>query len=325
MNFLDDVVKKIQTKHGKDSLMKMDSAPEDVPRLSSQCIGLDYILGGGFPCGRITEIMGNEGSGKTTLALHALAECQRLGGLPVIIDVEHALDFKYAEAIGLDPKNLVISQPSSGDKAMNIAQDIMREKTAENSSKPLVIVIDSIAALTVEAELDEDDITSGRIAYLAAFLSKVIPKLTRNVSESKAVFLCLNQMRAKIGDYVGGDESSGGKALKFYASVRLQLSASKKRMGKEGLVGQVVKAKTAKNKTFVPLKETELEIVFGEGFDQARSLIYMASELNLFERKGSWFEYGKKRFQGLDKLAIALKEDEELNKSLNDKVIELLW
>ena len=319
MSFINELVKEIHSKHGKESINKMDSKPSSVQRLSTQLSSLDLALGGGFPYGRITEVWGSEGSGKTTLALHVLSECQKQGGMPVIIDVEHALDFSYAEALGLASDKLLVSQPQSGDEAMKIASDLMLKKIGMETDKPLVIVIDSIAALTTVAEM-EGDIADHQMAYLARFLSKVLKRLTPLISASGAVFVCLNQSRVNIGSYGNPEQSAGGKALKFYSSMRVQLTPGQKIMGDKGFDGMTVKIKAVKNKTFRPFLEAELELHYGKGFDRLQSLMDAGLAMGLIQIKGAWLGYGDERFNGKKKFKDAMINDPDLYDVLKSEV-----
>ena len=322
-NNVDDIVDSIQKKYGNDSLMRMGSNPLSVKRLSSQCLGLDFALGGGFPYGRITEILGNEGSGKTTMALHILSECMKYNGMGAVIDVEHALDPKYAmEIIGKPFKSLLLSQPQSGSQAMDIAADLMSDKIKKENDKPLVIVVDSIAAMASDAEL-EGKPTDNSIASLARLVSSSLRRLTPLISKSEAIFVCLNQMRTNMNSWQTSEHSAGGKALKFYASVRLQLSASTKRAGDEGFQGQLVKAKTIKNKTYVPFQESELELVFGKGFDIDASLIDAALRFDVVQKKSSWLYYGDISAQGVDKFVENLKSDPNAIEDIRSQVLDI--
>ena len=265
MNLIDSIVKNVHEKFGNDSLKKMYDFNFNVERISTQMPSLDTTIGGGIPLGGITEIIGNEGAGKTTLGLHILSECLNQGGVAVYIDVEHSLKSNYIEKIIENPKDLMICQPRNSEHVVAISEEVMLAKEKDASNKPCVIVIDSVAALATEDEL-RGDFNTNQMAHLARFLSLAIKRLNPKISLSKTAFVCLNQMRSSIGFFYS-EKSAGGKAIKFYAMIRLQMSASSKRMGEDGFGSQLVKTKTIKNKTHIPLQESTLELVFGEGFD----------------------------------------------------------
>jgi len=310
---IETIVGDIQKKHGAEAVALMSANPLQRKRLSTQCVSLDYILGGGLAQGTITEIMGAEGSGKTTLALHIVAECQRQGGIAMIIDAEHALDTVYMKAVGIDAKSLIICQPATGEEAMKIAYQVMESKIELANDKPLVIVIDSIAALATEAEFT-GEITDYKISPLARFMSDILRRITSKVSDSKAVFVCLNQLRTKIGGYGNPMISSGGKALKFYASARIELRPSKKIMSEnKGFKGQIIHVKTVKNKTYIPFLEADFQIIFGQGINIAHSIVQMAIELGVVTRSGTWIRWGDNRkYQGVKAFVDELEAKEKL-------------
>jgi recombination protein RecA len=299
----------IEKKFGKGSIMKMGERPaEQVGSISTGCLSLDAAIGvGGFPKGRIIEVYGPESSGKTTLALHVVAEAQRQGGIAAYIDAEHAMDPEYAGKLGVDIDNLFISQPDSGEQALEIAETLVRSNSVD------VIVIDSVAALVPRAELD-GDMGDSLPGLQARLMSQALRKLTAIVAQSNTCFIFINQLREKIGVFFGSPETTtGGKALKFYASLRLDI----RRIGaiKEGdrVTGNRTKVKVVKNKVAPPFRETEFDIMYGEGISREGDLLDLAVNHKVVEKAGAWFSYTTERLgQGRENVKTLLKENTEL-------------
>jgi recombination protein RecA len=307
----------IEKKFGKGSIMKLGERPvEEVGAISTSCLSLDATIGvGGFPRGRIIEVYGPESSGKTTLALHVVAEAQRLGGIAAYIDAEHAMDPEYAEKLGVDVDQLFISQPDSGEQALEIAETLVRSNSVD------VIVVDSVAALVPRAELD-GDMGDSHMGLQARLMSQALRKLTAIVSSSNTCFIFINQLRDKIGVMFGSPETTtGGKALKFYASLRLDI----RRIGaiKEGdrVTGNRTKVKVVKNKVAPPFRETEFDIMYGEGISREGDLIDLAVNHKVVEKSGAWFSYGDERLgQGRENVKNLLKENTELRDRIESDV-----
>jgi recombination protein RecA len=307
----------IEKKFGKGSIMKLGERPvEEVGAISTSCLSLDATIGvGGFPRGRIIEVYGPESSGKTTLALHVVAEAQRLGGIAAYIDAEHAMDPEYAEKLGVDVDQLFISQPDSGEQALEIAETLVRSNSVD------VIVVDSVAALVPRAELD-GDMGDSHMGLQARLMSQALRKLTAIVSSSNTCFIFINQLRDKIGVMFGSPETTtGGKALKFYASLRLDI----RRIGaiKEGdrVTGNRTKVKVVKNKVAPPFRETEFDIMYGEGISREGDLIDLAVNHKVVEKSGAWFSYGDERLgQGRENVKNLLKENIELRDRIESDV-----
>lgn len=296
----------IEKKFGKGSIMRLGERPhEEVGAISTNCLSLDAAIGvGGMPRGRIVEIYGPESSGKTTLALQVVAQAQRLGGVAAYIDAEHALDPDYAGKLGCDIENLLISQPDSGEQALEIAETLVRSNSVD------VIVIDSVAALVPRAELD-GEMGDSHMGLQARLMSQALRKLTGIVSTSNTCFIFINQLREKIGVFFGSPETTtGGKALKFYASVRIDI----RRIGaiKEGdrVVGNRTKVKIVKNKVAPPFHECEFDIMYGEGISREGDLLDLAVNNNVVEKSGAWFSYKTERLgQGRENVKAMLKEN----------------
>src|SRR5918997_928032 len=306
---IESALSQIEKKFGKGSIMKMgERVVEDIGAISTSCLSLDAAIGiGGFPRGRVVEIYGPESSGKTTLALQVVASAQKLGGIAAYIDAEHAMDAEYAEKLGVDVDELLISQPDSGEQALEIAETLVRSNSVD------VIVIDSVAALVPRAELD-GDMGDSLPGLQARLMSQALRKLTAIVAQSNTCFIFINQLREKIGVFFGSPETTtGGKALKFYASVRVDI----RRIGaiKEGdkVTGNRTKVKVVKNKVAPPFRETEFDIMYGEGISREGDLLDLAVANKVVEKSGAWFSYSGERLgQGRENSKQTLKDNAEL-------------
>ena len=306
---------------GTGTVMRLgDDAVQDVETISTGSIGLDFALGvGGLPRGRITEIYGAESSGKTTLAIHVIAEAQRQGGICAIIDAEHAFDRFYAEKLGVDVNNLWIAQPDNGEQALDIAEQLI------NSGAIDVLVIDSVAALTPKAEI-EGEMGDKNVGLHARLMSQALRKLTGSISRTRTCCIFINQIREKIGVMFGNPETTtGGNALKFYASVRLEIRPSSFIKEGEQAIGRLVKVKVVKNKVAPPFMKAEFELMFGEGISKAGEIIDMAVEYGIVKKSGAWFSYnGNKLGQGRDAVKRVIKDNKELAAELEKKIMETL-
>ena len=308
---------KIEKGYGKGTIMKLgDDAIEDVSVIPSGSIGLDLALGvGGYPRGRVIEIYGPESSGKTTLAIHAIAEAQKKGGIAAFIDAEHAFDRFYAKKLGVDIENLYISQPDNGEQALEITDHLIRSGAID------IIVIDSVAALTPKAEI-EGEMGESKMGLQARLMSQALRKLAANINRTNTACFFINQLREKIGVMFGNPETTtGGNALKFYASVRLDI----RRIGqiKEGEVvqGNRTRVKVVKNKLAPPFRKSEFDILYGEGISKTGELIDLGVELEILKKSGSWFSYGETRLgQGRDAVKNLLKDNPELSEELETKI-----
>lgn len=312
-------IEKLEKSYGKGVVMKLnDKQVDGISVIPTGSLMLDIALGaGGFPKGRIIEIYGPESSGKTTLAMHAIAECQKLGGMAAIIDAEHAFDKSYAEKLGIDVDNLLISQPDDGEQALEITDNLIRSGAID------IIVIDSVAALTPKAEL-EGDMGDSKMGLQARLMSQALRKLTANISKTNCVCIFINQLREKIGVMFGNPETTtGGNALKFYASVRIDIR--KVNTIKEGndVVGNRTKVKVAKNKIAPPFRQAEFDIIYGEGISRVGEVLDLAVELNIIKKSGSWFSYNEDKLgQGRESVKVLLKDNLELFEELHNKVYE---
>jgi recombination protein RecA len=313
---LEIALDQIEKDHGKGSIMKLGDKPiSKLESISTGALSLDAALGiGGIPRGRISEIFGPEASGKTTVCLHIIAEAQKIGGLAAFIDTEHALDTTYAQKLGVDINNLLISQPEYGEQALEICETLVRSNALD------VIVVDSVAALTPRAEI-EGEMGDSVMGMQARLMSQALRKLTAAVSKSKVSLIFTNQLREKIGVMFGSPETTtGGKALKFYASIRLDI----RRIGaiKDGadVIGNRTKVKIVKNKVAPPFKIVEFDIMYNEGISRIGDLIDLAVENNIIKKGGAWFTYEDNRVQGRDGLKKLLNEDRELLKKLHKEV-----
>ncbi|MGM0409053.1 MAG: recombinase RecA [Bacteroidota bacterium] len=312
---------KIDKDYGKGTIMKMgDKAVADVPSISSGSISLDIALGvGGFPRGRVIEIYGPESSGKTTLAIHAIAEAQKVGGIAAIIDAEHAFDRFYAEKLGVDVENLLISQPDNGEQALEIADHLIRSGAID------VIVIDSVAALTPKAEI-EGEMGDSRMGLQARLMSQALRKLTANINRTNTCCIFINQLREKIGVMFGNPETTtGGNALKFYATVRIDIRKIGQIKDGEDVSGNRTRVKIVKNKLAPPFKKAEFDIVYGEGISKVGEIVDLSVELDVVKKSGSWFSYGETKLgQGREAVKQLLKDNPELAEELENKIKESL-
>ena len=312
---------KIEKDFGKGSVMKMgDIGIENVDIIPTGSLALNAALGvGGYPRGRIIEIYGPESSGKTTLAIHAIAEAQKEGGIAAFIDAEHAFDRFYAANLGVDVDNLWISQPDTGEQALEIADQLIRSSAID------VIVIDSVAALTPKAEI-EGDMGDNKVGLQARLMSQALRKLTANISKTKTVCIFINQLREKIGVMFGNPETTtGGNALKFYASVRLDIRRVTSIKDGDNVIGNQVRVKVIKNKVAPPFRKAEFEITFGEGISKVGEVLDLGVEYGIIQKSGSWFSYeGSKLAQGRDATKSLIKDNPELLEELSAKVMEKL-
>ena len=314
-------MEKIEKEHGKGTIMKMgEENVEDVSVIPSGSIGLNLALGvGGYPRGRIIEIYGPESSGKTTLAIHAIAEAQKAGGIAAIIDAEHAFDRFYAEKLGVDIDNLLISQPDSGEQALEVADQLIRSSAID------IIVIDSVAALTPKAEL-EGDMGDNKVGLQARLMSQALRKLTASINKTNTTCIFINQLREKIGVMFGSPETTtGGNALKFYASVRLDIRKSSAIKDGDNVLGNQTKVKVVKNKVAPPFRKAEFDIMFGEGISRAGEIIDMGVETGIIKKSGSWFSYGDSKLaQGRDACKRLIQDNPELAAELEEKIMAVL-
>lgn len=312
---------KIDKSYGKGTIMKLgDHAVENLPCISSGSIGLDLALGiGGYPRGRVIEIYGPESSGKTTLAIHAIAEAQKNGGLAAFIDAEHAFDRFYAENLGVDVSNLYISQPDNGEQALEIADQLIRSGAID------IIVIDSVAALTPKAEI-EGDMGDSKMGLHARLMSQALRKLTSAIDKTSTTVIFINQLRDKLGVMFGNPETTtGGNALKYYASVRLDVRRVGQIKDGDNVVGNRTRVKVVKNKVAPPFRQTEFDIMFGEGVSKVGEIIDMGVELEVIKKSGSWFSYGDSKLaQGRDAVKALLRDNDELREEIEVKIREIL-
>ncbi len=314
-------MEKIEKEHGKGTIMKMgEDNIEDVSVIPSGSIGLNLALGvGGYPRGRIIEIYGPESSGKTTLAIHAIAEAQKAGGIAAIIDAEHAFDRFYAEKLGVDIDNLLISQPDSGEQALEVADQLIRSSAID------IIVIDSVAALTPKAEL-EGDMGDNKVGLQARLMSQALRKLTASINKTNTTCIFINQLREKIGVMFGSPETTtGGNALKFYASVRLDIRKSTPIKDGDNVLGNQTKVKVVKNKVAPPFRKAEFDIMFGEGISLAGEIIDLGVEAGVIKKAGAWFSYNDTKLgQGRDAAKRLIQDNPELLEELQGKIMEAL-
>uniref|UniRef100_UPI003216A948 recombinase RecA n=1 Tax=uncultured Draconibacterium sp. TaxID=1573823 RepID=UPI003216A948 len=312
---------KIEKSYGKGSIMRMgDQAAVDVPAISSGSIALDVALGvGGFPKGRVIEIYGPESSGKTTLAIHAIAEAQKAGGVAAIIDAEHAFDPYYAKKLGVDIDELLISQPDSGEQALEITDNLIRSGALD------IVVIDSVAALTPKAEL-EGEMGDSKMGLQARLMSQALRKLTGNINKTKTCCIFINQLREKIGVMFGNPETTtGGNALKFYASVRLDIRRIGQIKDGEEVNGNHVRVKVVKNKVAPPFRKAEFDIMYGEGISKSGEIIDLGVQYNIIKKSGSWFSYGETKLgQGRETVRNLVMDNPELAQELETKIIEAI-
>lgn len=319
---LESAVKQIEKDFGKGSIMKLGEAAANmnVEVIPTGALSLDIALGvGGVPRGRVVEIYGPESSGKTTVALHIIAEAQKLGGTAAFIDAEHALDPVYAKALGVNTEELLISQPDNGEQALDIAEALVRSGAID------VIVVDSVAALVPKAEID-GEMGDSHVGLQARLMSQAMRKLTGIISKSRTTAIFINQLREKVGVMFGNPETTtGGRALKFYASVRLDVR--KKESIKQGndVVGTRTKVKVVKNKVAPPFKQAEFDIVYGKGISREGILVDLGTELNIIDKSGAWYSYGDNRLgQGRENVKAALEENSDIANEVEGKIKELL-
>ena len=312
---------KLDKTYGKGTVMKMgDSAVEEVEVISSGSLGLDLALGvGGYPKGRIIEIYGPESSGKTTLTLHAIAEAQKAGGIAAFIDAEHAFDRFYAEKLGVDIDNLIISQPDNGQQALEIAESLIRSGAVD------IVVIDSVAALTPKSEI-EGDMGDSKMGLHARLMSQALRKLTGTIHKTNCTVFFINQLRDKIGVMFGNPETTtGGNALKFYASVRVDIRKSSQIKDGENVIGNRAKVKIVKNKVAPPFRTAEFDIMYGEGVSKVGEVLDLAVEFEIIKKSGSWFSYGETKLgQGRDAVKQLIKDNPELMDEVEAKIKETL-
>ncbi|MDN4164881.1 recombinase RecA [Cytophagales bacterium LB-30] len=313
-------IDKLEKSYGKGTVMKLsDERVQDIPAISTGSLGLDIALGvGGLPRGRVIEIYGPESSGKTTLSMHAIAEAQKNGGLAAFIDAEHAFDKTYAEKLGIDTENLLISQPDNGEQALEIAEHLIRSGAID------IIVIDSVAALVPKAEL-EGEMGDSKMGLQARLMSQALRKLTGTLNKTACTCIFINQLREKIGVMFGSPETTtGGNALKFYASVRLDIRRiGQIKEGADNVIGNRTKVKVVKNKVAPPFKVIEFDIMYGEGISKVGEIIDLGVELDVIKKAGSWFSYENNKLgQGRDAVKELLKDNPELMEELEKKIKE---
>jgi recombination protein RecA len=312
---------KIEKDFGKGSVMKLgDEQIEQVDVIPTGSISLDYALGvGGYPRGRIIEIYGPESSGKTTLAIHAIAEAQKAGGIAAMIDAEHAFDRFYAAKLGVDIDNLLISQPDNGEQALEIADQLIRSSAID------IIVIDSVAALTPKAEI-EGDMGDNKVGLQARLMSQALRKLTSNINKTNTTCIFINQLREKIGVMFGNPETTtGGNALKFYASVRLDIRPSSPIKDGENVLGKQTKVKVVKNKVAPPFRKAEFDIMFGEGISRAGEIIDLGTDLGIIKKSGSWYSYNDSKLgQGRDACKQIIQDNPELAEELETLIMQAM-
>ncbi len=316
---LDLTIDKLEKTYGKGAVMKLgDRAHEEVPRIPSGSITLDAALGiGGYPKGRVVEIFGPEASGKTTLAIHAIAEVQKEDGVAAIIDAENAFDPYYAEGLGVDTENLLISQPDNGEQALEIAENLIRSGAVD------LLVVDSVAALTPKAEI-EGEMGDSVVGMQARLMSQALRKLTSTIKKTGCCCIFINQLREKIGVMFGSPETTtGGNALKFYSSVRVDIRRANQLKDGEEVIGNRTKTKVVKNKVAPPFRKAEFDIIYGEGISKAGEIIDLGVENKIIKKSGSWFSYGETKLgQGRDAVRRLLNDNPELMDELEEKIKE---
>ncbi|HPX59487.1 MAG: recombinase RecA [Bacteroidales bacterium] len=321
LKVLHSTLERLEKVYGKGAVMKLGDKPsENMDVISSGSIGLDIALGvGGFPKGRVIEIYGPEASGKTTLALHAIAESQKNGGIAAFIDAEHAFDRFYAEKLGVDVQNLLISQPDNGEQALEITDNLIRSGAID------IIVIDSVAALTPKSEI-EGEMGDSKMGLQARLMSQALRKLTSTISKTNCCCIFINQLREKIGVIFGNPETTtGGNALKFYASVRLDIRRQSQLKDGENAVGNRVKVKVIKNKVAPPFRTAEFDIIYGEGISKVGEIIDLGVEYNIVKKSGSWFSYDEiKLGQGRDSSKQVLLDNPDMMTELETKIKEAI-
>ncbi len=312
---------KIDKTYGKGAIMRMgDEAVVDLPAISSGSLSLNMALGiGGYPQGRVVEIYGPESSGKTTLAIHAMAEVQKAGGIAAFIDAEHAFDRFYAEKLGVDIENLLISQPDNGEQALEIADQLIRSSAVD------LVVIDSVAALTPKAEI-EGEMGESKMGLQARLMSQALRKLTANINKTNTTCMFINQLREKIGVMFGNPETTtGGNALKFYASVRLDIRRIGQIKDGEEIQGNHTRVKVVKNKVAPPFRKAEFDIMYGEGISKTGEIIDLGVQYNIIKKAGSWFSYGDVKLgQGREGVKRLITDNVELAEELEAKIIDAI-
>ena len=315
---LDAVLAQIEKAYGKGAIMKLgqDAGNTDIEVIPTGCLSLDLALGiGGLPRGRMVEIYGPESSGKTTVALHAVAEAQKLGGVAAFVDAEHALDPVYAKKLGVDLDNLYVSQPDTGEQALDIVDALVRSSAVD------IIVVDSVAALTPKAEI-EGDMGDSHVGLQARLMSQALRKLTAIVNKSKTCVVFINQLREKVGVMFGNPEvTPGGKALKFYASVRIDIRKTDILKDTDGAAGNRTRAKVVKNKLAPPFRQAEFDIMYGEGVSQEGCLIDLGVQYDIIKKSGAWFSYNDQKVaNGREKMRQFLKDNPELSKEIEENI-----
>ncbi len=314
---LDQVLADIEKQFGKGSIMRLGTDKvREIDTYSSGSLSLDIALGvGGYPKGRIVEIYGPESSGKTTFALHAIAEVQKAGGRAAFIDAEHALDPVYASKLGVDVGDLLLSQPDTGEQALEICEALVRSEAIS------LVVIDSVAALVPEAEI-EGEMGDSHVGLQARLMSQALRKLSGTISKTNTIVIFINQLREKVGVFFGNPETTpGGRALKFYSTIRLDVRRAEQLKQGDNVVGNKVTIKVVKNKVAPPFKSASLDIIYGEGISKEAELIDLATEIAILEKSGAWYSYnGEKLSQGKENLRLILKENKKLYDELNKKV-----
>ena len=321
LKVLNSTLEKLEKTFGKGAIMRMgDTNVEEMDVISTGSIGLDTALGvGGFPKGRIIEIYGPESSGKTTLAIHAIAEAQKQGGIAAFIDAEHAFDRFYAAKLGVDVENLLISQPDYGEQALEIAENLIRSGAID------VIVVDSVAALTPKSEI-EGEMGDSKMGLQARLMSQAMRKLTATINKTGCVCIFINQLREKIGVMFGNPETTtGGNALKFYSSVRIDIRKISQIKDGENVLGSRVKVKVVKNKVAPPFRKAEFDILYGEGISRSGEIVDLGVEMGIIKKSGSWFSYGDSKLaQGRDSVKKLIEDNPELADELAAKIFEAL-
>jgi recombination protein RecA len=321
MKALQLTLDKLEKTYGKGTVMKLgDEAVVDIDVIPSGSLTLDLALGvRGFPKGRVVEIFGPESSGKTTLAIHAIAECQKQGGIAAFIDAEHAFDRFYAEKLGVDIDNLLISQPDNGEQALEIADNLIRSGAID------LIVVDSVAALTPKAEI-EGEMGDSQMGLQARLMSKALRKLTGSISKANTCCIFINQLREKIGVMFGNPETTtGGNALKFYASIRVDIRRSSQIKDGDEVMGNRTKVKIVKNKVAPPFRRAEFDIMYGQGISKVGEILDIGVEMNIIKKSGSWFSYGDTKLgQGRDAVKLLIKDNPELMDELEQLIVAKL-